>query len=189
MVQVRSIMSSPMAADARHVAHHDLVAALGHDRQLLAGLVGPHAEAEEADPAGARRLALTWARWRPVSAQVSWRFSSGAPDSSSWPAGSRLTVAVARRACAMTLPPSSTGSQPNSLQAEQDVADAAGLVVGGGAVVGAVDRRASRARCRCASRPWASRQAAKRCDQLVAALDDGIFGCSDACRGCSCGAR
>ena len=36
-------------ADARHVVEHDLVAALGHDRQLGAGLVGPHAEAEEAE--------------------------------------------------------------------------------------------------------------------------------------------
>ena len=38
---------------------HDRVAALGHDRQLGAGLVGPHAEAEEAEAeAVADRLAL-----------------------------------------------------------------------------------------------------------------------------------
>jgi hypothetical protein len=36
-------------ADPRHVAEHDRVAALGHDRQVGAGLVRPHAEAEEAD--------------------------------------------------------------------------------------------------------------------------------------------
>ena len=36
------------AADARHVPQHDVVAALGHDRQRFARLVGPHAEAEEA---------------------------------------------------------------------------------------------------------------------------------------------
>jgi hypothetical protein len=39
----------PEAADARHVAQHDLVTALGHDRQFGAGLVGPEAEPEEAD--------------------------------------------------------------------------------------------------------------------------------------------
>ena len=50
-MQVRSIMSRPERADPRHVPQHDLVAALGHDRQLVAALVGPHAEAEEADPA------------------------------------------------------------------------------------------------------------------------------------------
>ena len=43
-------------ADARHVAAHDVVAALGHDRQLGAGLVGPHAEAEEADAEALARL-------------------------------------------------------------------------------------------------------------------------------------
>jgi hypothetical protein len=36
-------------ADPRHVAEHDLVPALGHSRQSVAGLVGPHAEAEEAE--------------------------------------------------------------------------------------------------------------------------------------------
>ena len=46
-------------ADLRHVVQHDLVAALGHDRQLGAGLVRPHAHAEEAEPElVAYRLAL-----------------------------------------------------------------------------------------------------------------------------------
>ena len=40
----------PHAADARHMVQHDLVAALGHDRQFGARLVGPHADAEEAEP-------------------------------------------------------------------------------------------------------------------------------------------
>ena len=49
----------PEAADLGHVVEHDLVAALGHDRQLGAGLVGPHADAEEAKPELlADRLAL-----------------------------------------------------------------------------------------------------------------------------------
>jgi hypothetical protein len=39
----------PQAADAGHVAQHDPVAAFGHDRQLVAALVRPHAEAEEAE--------------------------------------------------------------------------------------------------------------------------------------------
>ena len=80
--------------------------------------------------------ALNCSRWRPVSAQVWWRFSSGAPDSSNWPAGSRLTVPSGPES-AMTLPPSSTGCQPNSVSAMQQVADAAGLVIGRRAVVGA----------------------------------------------------
>ena len=46
-------------ADPRHVAQHDVVAALGHDRQIGAGLVRPHAEAEEAEAEPvADRLAL-----------------------------------------------------------------------------------------------------------------------------------
>ncbi len=36
-------------------------------------------------------------RWAPASLQVSWRLSSGAPDSSSWPAGSSVTDAPSRR--------------------------------------------------------------------------------------------
>ena len=49
MVQVRSIMSRPRRADPRHVAEHDLVTALGHDRQVGPRLVRPHAEPEEAE--------------------------------------------------------------------------------------------------------------------------------------------
>ena len=48
-MQVRSIMSSPMLPTRGMWPQHDLVAPLGHDRQLGAGLVGPHAEPEEAD--------------------------------------------------------------------------------------------------------------------------------------------
>ena len=49
MVQVRSIMSRPSVPTRGMWPQHDRVAALGHDRQLGAGLVGPHAEAEEAE--------------------------------------------------------------------------------------------------------------------------------------------
>ena len=103
------------AADLRHVVEHDPVAALGHDRQLAARLVRPHAEAEEADAElVADRLDLV--EVPPGLAQVWWRCSSGAPDSSSWPAGSRLTVPSAP-VSAMTLPPprpaaSRTASSP-----------------------------------------------------------------------------
>ena len=46
-------------ADLRHVVEHDRVAALGHDRQLGARLVRPHAEPEEAESQPlADRLAL-----------------------------------------------------------------------------------------------------------------------------------
>ena len=49
----------PEPADLRHVVEHDRVAALGHDRQSSRALVGPHAEAEEAEPEPlADRLAL-----------------------------------------------------------------------------------------------------------------------------------
>src|SRR3546814_6715695 len=37
-------------ADLGHVAQHDLVAALGHDGEVGAGLVRPHAEAKETEP-------------------------------------------------------------------------------------------------------------------------------------------
>ncbi len=49
-MQVRSIMSSPRLPTRGIWSQHDLVAALGHDRQLGAGLVVPHAQAQEADP-------------------------------------------------------------------------------------------------------------------------------------------
>ncbi len=38
----------PHAAHAWHVPQHDGIAALGHDRQVVSRLVGPHAEAEKA---------------------------------------------------------------------------------------------------------------------------------------------
>ena len=40
----------PERTHARHMLSHDLVAPLGHHRQFGAGLVGPHPEAEEAEP-------------------------------------------------------------------------------------------------------------------------------------------
>ena len=92
MVQVRSIMSRPRLPTLRHVVEHDRVAALGHDRQLGAGLVGPHAEPEEAEAEPvADRLALLEMARRPR--RRSGEGSRAArPDSSNWPAGSRLIV-------------------------------------------------------------------------------------------------
>ena len=48
-VQVRVIMSRPSAADRRHVAAHDGVAALGHPRHLVAAQRRVEAERREAD--------------------------------------------------------------------------------------------------------------------------------------------
>src|SRR5690606_30338760 len=59
--------------------------------------------------------ALTSRRWLRVSRQVSWMVCSGAPDSSSWPAGSRVTEAPSL-ARAIRWPCSSLGSQPNRVR-------------------------------------------------------------------------
>ena len=101
--------------------------------------------------------ALTCSRWRPLSAQVSCRFSSGAPDSSSWPAGSRLIVPSAP-ASAMILPPSIDRLPAEFGQPVEQVADAAGLVVATARGDRSGDRRTSHARCRCASRRAAFRR-------------------------------
>ena len=95
-------------------------------------------------------IALTWLRWRPASAQVWWRCSRGAPESSSWPAGSRLT-APSGPVSAMTLPPSSTGSQPtrSSPPAGRGCRRARHRKARDDR---RSDRRTSRARCRSASR-------------------------------------
>ena len=113
-------------ADLRHVAEHDRVAALGHDRQLAAGLVGPHADAEEAEPKPvADRLALL---------EVTGRFGTGLVEvlerrarqlelargleaDGAVGAGQRDDLAVL-----LDRPPAELG------QAEQKVADAARLV-------------------------------------------------------------
>ena len=72
----------------------------------------------------------------------------------------------------MTLPPSSTGFQPYSVSADQQVADAAGLVIGRRAViVGAIDELLVLG----ADPPAlgaASRRAAKTSISCVAVLDD-----------------
>ena len=59
--------------------------------------------------------ALTSRRWLPTSRQVWWMSSSGAPDSSSCPAGSSVTEAPSRDS-AITWPCSSTASQPNRVR-------------------------------------------------------------------------
>jgi hypothetical protein len=75
-------------ANPGHMPKHDPVAALGHDWQVGSRLVGPHAEAEEAEPKpvadGLHLLKVTAA-----FGATSWRSRSGAPDSSSCPAGSQ----------------------------------------------------------------------------------------------------
>jgi hypothetical protein len=136
-------------ADARHVPQHDGIAALGHDRQFFAGLVRPHAKAEETETgARADRLHLI---------EVAPGFGAGLVQvfqrrARQFELARRFEAdgAVAAR-MAMTLPPSITGSQPNSGQRHQQIADAAGLVIGRGVVIGGADRRAFRVRCRCAS--------------------------------------
>ena len=101
--------------------------------------------------------ALHCSRWRAASAQVSCRFSSGAPDSSNWPAGSRLMVPSGPDS-AMTLPFSIDRLPAELGQADEQVADAAGLVPGRRAMVVGRDRRTSHARCRCAIARAASRR-------------------------------
>ena len=121
------------------MVEHDRVAPLGHDRQFGAGLVRPHAQARGNPRPSSAPTSLTCFRCRPVSAQVWWRFSSGAPDSSSCPAGSRLTV------------PSRTGKRDDVVafdhrfpaiagKRHQQIANAARFVIGRRAVIGdAVD--------------------------------------------------
>ena len=74
--------------------------------------------------------ARTSLRWLEVSLQVWCRFSSGAPDSSSWPAGSSDTEAWSR-VSAMTRPCSSTGCPAEAGQALEQRLDAAIAVEGG----------------------------------------------------------
>jgi len=50
MVQVPQHHVEAEIADTRHVPQHDFVAALGHDRQLVAALVGPHAKPRKPVP-------------------------------------------------------------------------------------------------------------------------------------------
>jgi hypothetical protein len=85
------------------VAQHDLVPALGHDRQLFAGLVGPQAKAQKPVPV-ASPMALTWRTWRALGAgfmQVDQRRAR------QFKLTGRFKADIAIRALqAMTLPPS-----------------------------------------------------------------------------------
>ena len=98
----------------------------------------------------------TWAKWVSISALVSCSVSTGAPDSSSWPAGSSE---IAAPPCfrPMMLPWSVIGRGVVALQPGQQVADRrragrrrAGRAAAPGRPGGS---RTSRAPCRCASRP------------------------------------
>ena len=94
----------PERADARHVAQHDLVAALGHDRQLVAASCRARSRARGSRCPSSSPIAL---HLREVAAGLGAglvQVSSGAPDSSNWPAGSRL-IAPSAPDSAMTLPP------------------------------------------------------------------------------------
>jgi hypothetical protein len=140
-------------ADARHVPQHDVVAALGHDRQLVATrLVGPQAEAEEGD---ARRSLADQSSPAPGDGRSRRRSDAGSrvarPTVRAGPPGSRLT----RRRCPRH--GDDIAAFQHRLPAElgqrhQQVANAAGFRHRSGARRSATcDRRTSRARCRCAS--------------------------------------
>src|SRR5690606_21478053 len=124
----------PERADPGHVPQHDFVAALGHDRQLVAALVRPHPETEEADTELlADRLDLL----------------EMAPG-----LGAGLVEVLARRARELELAGGLEADCPvlaaerydlsafldglpaELLQFQENITDTAGLVVGGSGVVG-----------------------------------------------------
>src|SRR5690606_3386333 len=113
----------------RHVAKHDVIPAFGHDRQLVAALVGPHAESEEADAALlADRLDLLEmaARLGAGLVQVIER-SAGQLKLPRGLEADRAIVAAHRDDMAVLL-----DRLPAELaQFQQDVANAAGLGIGG----------------------------------------------------------
>ena len=131
-------------ADPRHVPQHDRVAALGHDRQLVAALVGPHAEAEEADPeALADRLHLleVAAGFGARLVQVLERgarqleLAGGLEADGTVGARHRDDPLDPVRAFFLDRLPSEI------LERQQHVADAAGLVVGGRVMIGAAEHQ------------------------------------------------
>ena len=145
------------AADLRHVIEHDRVAALGHDRQLGAGLVGPHAECRGSRGPSRSPTALHWSRWRAASAQVWWRFSSAAPRQLELAGGLEADVPVraGQRDDVAVL--------DDRLPAEFGQAHRAGRGCRRARHSSArdgrsADRRTSHARCRCASARAASRR-------------------------------
>ena len=123
----------PEIADPRHVAKHDRVSALGHDRQVGPRLVGPHAKAEEAQAkpvadrlhlfkvtSAFRAAFVKIAERRARQLQLSGRFKADRPVR----AGQRddLSAFLDRL-------PTELG------QAEKQVANAAGLVPAWGAMI------------------------------------------------------
>ena len=163
-------MSRPERADARHVRAHDRIAALGHDGQLGAGFVGPHAQPQEADAeaiadllhlrqvtAGLGAGLVEVVERRPRQLELAGGFEADRAVG----AGERDDLSVF-----LDRPPAEFG------QRHQQVADSAGLVIARRVVVGArihellvlgADPPAVR-------RLFAAREAG---DQLVARFDDG----------------
>ena len=121
-------------ADLRHIVEHDAIAALGHSGQLFAGLVRPHAEAEEADTElVADRLHLH---------EVPAGFGTGLVDVAARRAG-QLELAgglEADRAVGAgerdDLVAFHHRAPPEAGECVQQVPDAARLVIGGRAVIG-----------------------------------------------------
>ena len=173
MVQVRSIMSSPRRADLRHVVEHDRVAALGHDRQVGARLVRPHAEAEEAEAElFAHRLGLgeMAARFRAGLVEMlalragKLELAGGLKADRAVGAGQRDDVAVLDDRL-----PAELG------QFGEQVANAARLVIGGRAMIAAAEDELL---VLGADRPVLLRLLALRegREQIVAALDRALLG-------------
>jgi hypothetical protein len=119
----------PERADPVHVVGHQPVAPLGHHRHLV---MRPDRGGAQPDEAHADRSATsrTSRRCSFTSSQVWWIVSSGAPDSSSCPPGSRLTFAPSFSS-PMMLSPSKIGLPAETVaQAFQHRPDRALALVG-----------------------------------------------------------
>ena len=122
-VQVRSIMSRPRLPLLGHVVAHDLVAALGHPRDVLAPPLRIEAQAEQADA----QLAADCLHLVQVLVHLGAGLVDGLQRRAGQlelPARLKADVAGARCVSAMTLPFSVTGSQPNRVRPVQQFADA-----------------------------------------------------------------
>jgi hypothetical protein len=132
----------PHAADARHVVEHDAIAALGHDRQFGAGLVGPHAQPQEPGVgllahgldlgkvasglgAGLVQVFERCARQFELACRLEAHGAIGAAH--------RDDVGAAGRGAFLDRFPAEFG------QGHQQIVDAAGLVIAGGVVIVAAE--------------------------------------------------
>ncbi len=102
-------------ADLRHVAAHDRVAALGHQRQLVARPLRLDSRGR-GSRARARRRSPSLVEVPPISQQVWWRFSSGAPRQLELAGGLEADRAVAASVSAIDVAVLDTGSQPNAVR-------------------------------------------------------------------------